>query len=77
MSQTTTRFVAAEVRAELGRQGRDASWLAARVGVSDMWVSRRLRAITGFTVDDLLRIAAALDVPPQQFLPRVAEELAA
>jgi len=42
-----------------------------------MWVSRRLRAITGFTVDDLLRIAAALDVPPQQFLPRVAEELAA
>jgi len=72
MSQSTTQYVAAEVRAELGRQGHDNTWLARQLGVSDMWVSRRLRSITEFTADDLVRVAETLRVEPSQFLPSPA-----
>jgi hypothetical protein len=65
-------FVAAEVRAEMGRQGRTNSWLAVQLGVSEMWVGRRLR-IPGREVDlsedDLDRIADVLGVPVSKFLP--------
>lgn len=69
MSQSTTEYVAAEVRAELGRQGRDNAWLAKQLDVSEMWVSRRLRCITEFSADDLVRTAHALGVPAANFLP--------
>lgn len=69
MSQSTTSYVAAEVRAEMGRQARDNTWLARRLDVSEMWVSRRLRGITEFTADDVVRVAEALAVSPAQFLP--------
>jgi hypothetical protein len=69
MSQSATEHVAAEVRAELARQGHDNTWLAGQLRVSEMWVSRRLRNITKFSVDDLTRVAAVLDVPVGQFLP--------
>ena len=64
-------FVAAEVRAEMGRQGRTNSWLAAQLGVSEMWVGRRLHMIrkTDISEDDLDRIAEALGVPVATFLP--------
>lgn len=69
MSQRATDYVAAEVRAELGRQGRDQTWLAAQLDVSVMWISRRLRGLTEISVDDLVRIAECLNVPASQFLP--------
>lgn len=69
MSQSTTEYVAAEVRAELGRQGHDNTWLAAKLEVSDMWVSRRLRGVTEFSADDVIRVARALDRPASQLLP--------
>ena len=69
MSQSTTSYVAAEVRAEMGRQDRDNAWLAKQLDVSEMWVSRRLRGKIRFSADDVVRVAAALDVPPAQFLP--------
>jgi len=69
MSQSTTQYVAAEVRAEMGRQGRDGQWLAAKLGVSDMWVSRRLRCITEFSADDLVKVAEALAIEPAKLLP--------
>lgn len=62
MSQNPTPDVAAEVRAELGRQGHDNRWLAGQLGVSEMWVSRRLRGKTRLTVDDLHQVAAALGI---------------
>jgi len=69
MSQSTTHYVAAEVRAELGRQGHDYTWLARQLDVSVMWVSRRLRGLTEFTVDDLLRVAQVIGVEPSVLLP--------
>lgn len=68
MSQNPSHYVAAEVRAELGRQERNGSWLASELGVSEVWVSRRLRGITKFTVDDLVRIADALGVAASDLL---------
>ena len=64
-------FIAAEVRAEMGRQDRTNSWLAAQLGVSEMWVGRRLRLNreTEISEDDLERIAGALNVPVATFLP--------
>jgi transcriptional regulator with XRE-family HTH domain len=37
--------------------------MAREAGVSDMWISRRLRGKTDFTVSDLDRVARALGVP--------------
>lgn len=68
MSQNPTHSVAAEVRAELGRQGHTNAWLAEQLGVSEMWVSRRLRGLTRFTEDDLKRIGNALAIPPADLL---------
>lgn len=70
MSQSTTAYVAGEVRAHLGRQGHDGTWLARQLDVSDMWVSRRLRGVTEFTADDLVRVAAVLDIDPALLLPQ-------
>jgi transcriptional regulator with XRE-family HTH domain len=42
--------------------------LASEVGVSDMWVSRRLRGETDFTVSDLDQIALALGVPVEALI---------
>jgi antitoxin component HigA of HigAB toxin-antitoxin module len=72
MSQNPTSDVAAEIRAELGRQDRNKAWLAAELGVSEMWVGRRLGERTAITTDDLERIAGALGVPAAQFLPASA-----
>lgn len=64
----SSETVAAEVRAELGRQQLSATELAARLGVTPMWLSRRLRGLTALTIDDTVRIAEALDVDPCRFL---------
>lgn len=68
MSQNPTPDVAAEVRAELGRQSRDNAWLAGQLGVSEMWVGRRLRGKTRFTVEDLHRCADALGIAASDLL---------
>lgn len=53
----------------MGRQDHDNAWLAKKLSVSEMWVSRRLRCITEFSADDVVRVAQALEVPVTQFLP--------
>lgn len=60
--------VAAEIRAILARRGWKQSQLAQRLGVQEMWVSRRLRGINAITVDDLERIADALGIKPANLL---------
>ena len=57
-----SRVVAARVDAVLHELERSRSWLARRIGVSDMWVSRRLTGQTLLGLDDVPRLAKALDV---------------
>lgn len=64
--------IAAEVRAELGRQGISQQVLADRLGWSQIRVSRRVssgKTAVPFTVVELAVVAAALNVPFAQFLP--------
>ncbi|MET9313797.1 helix-turn-helix transcriptional regulator [Kribbella sp. NPDC003505] len=62
-------LIAREVRAELGRQQMSNRRLAAALGVSFMWVNRRISTgETDLTVDDTERIAAVLGVPLRQLL---------
>lgn len=61
--------VAAEVRAELARRSKKAAWLARELGVSDMYLSRRLRGEVPFDLADLEKVTAALGVPLVGLLP--------
>lgn len=57
-------LVAAELRSIAARRDVSHSALAERLGVTQMWLSRRMRGITGLSVDDLAAICSALDVEP-------------
>jgi len=59
----------------MGRQELTNQQLAQMLGVTDMWVSRRVRRQTQVTMADLERIAAALECPLSYFLP-AAERVA-
>lgn len=60
---TPSQLASANVRAEMGRQRVSQAELVRRLGVNVMWLSRRLNDRVPLTVDDLVRIAAALNVP--------------
>lgn len=60
--------VLGEVRAELGRRRMSQQALAALLGEGQWWVSKRLTKKNPMTLEDLERIAAALDLPPQHFM---------
>ena len=51
------------VRAELARRNLTRAELAEMLGVQDMWLARRLKDQVPLSIDDLVRIARALDVP--------------
>lgn len=68
MTTTTTTQIAANIRAELGRQNKTRAALAREMDVTEMWLSRRVNAHTPITVDDLARIAGALDVPAVELM---------
>lgn len=72
MRSTYNDRVAAEVRAELGRQQMSQLMLAALLGVSQSYVSRRLHGEAPFSTTDLERIADALRVPIETFLARAS-----
>ncbi|WP_100514281.1 helix-turn-helix domain-containing protein [Mycobacteroides abscessus] len=64
--------VAAEVRAEMARQGIVLNKLAAAAGITNATLSRRLKARTpheSFTVDELDNIARALNIPVRNLFP--------
>ena len=70
--------VAAEVRAALARDGRKAVQLADETGISTAALSRKLRGLTPFYVEELLSIAAALDIEPAPlFVPPATQASAA
>ena len=60
--------VAAEIRAELGRQKLSQAELARRLGKTEMYVSRRLADGTSLDLGDVLEIAALLGVTPARLL---------
>lgn len=59
-----SRRVSEEVRVVLLRKGLEQQDLAEKLDVYDSWLSRRFKGQTPFTVDDLVRIADALEVTP-------------
>ncbi|WP_083933236.1 helix-turn-helix domain-containing protein [Kribbella catacumbae] len=71
-----SRLIASEIRAELGRQQLSNRRLAMQLGVSFMWVNRRINSgETDLTFEDVQKIAEALNVPVQRlmssWLPRM------
>lgn len=69
MPTTLRDTVSAEVRAELGRRRMSQQALADLLGEGQWWVSKRLTNQNPFTLEDLERIAVALGLPPQHFMP--------
>ncbi len=68
MTSSLPGRVAAEIRAELGRQKLSQAELARRLGKTEMYVSRRLADGTSLDLGDVLAIAALLDVEPAALL---------
>ncbi|WP_052534912.1 helix-turn-helix domain-containing protein [Mycobacteroides abscessus] len=66
-TETTADRVAANIRAEMGRQRVSVVELARRTGLSRPTVHRQVND-TGLTFDTLDRIARALDVDPAALL---------
>ena len=64
--------VAAEVRAELARQGKKPADLEQILGKSRPTIALRFNGSVAWDADELGRIADALGVPPETFIPRGA-----
>lgn len=62
---SASRRIAAEIRAELGRQSMSGRRLAVSMGVSYAWLNRRIGsdATVDLTFEDVDRIASVLKVP--------------
>lgn len=67
-TSTAAEDVVASLRAELARKGRSQTWLADQLGESKHWVSRRFAGQTDLAVEDLIRMAGALDVAPADLM---------
>ncbi|MFT9771111.1 helix-turn-helix domain-containing protein [Brevibacterium casei] len=63
MKRRALPAVAANVRAELARQGMSQRALADILGKSQTYIYRRLNGETPFTIDDLALIAGHLEIP--------------
>jgi len=66
---TLSQAVVAEIRAEMGRQQKSGRAVAEAMGVSHIYLSRRLTGKVPLTLTDVDRIARALGVPAAKFLP--------
>lgn len=62
-------LVATEIRVTMARRHWNQAELARRLGVSEQWVSTKLRGKSAMFVNDLERIAQALNVPMPELLP--------
>lgn len=72
MSDALADRVRVRIRVEMAKRNLNTTELAAKAGVSDMWVSRRLRGKTEMHLGDLERLASALDLDPDDLLEPVA-----
>lgn len=68
--QTPSRLVAAELRAEMGRQGVTGRELARRLHRDSAWVSRHIgvKAAQAMTLDEVVECTEALGISPERFL---------
>ena len=62
MTATATATVAANVRAELARRSVTQTQLAAKLGTTQQYVSRRLTGSVPLDVEDLAAIAGLLNI---------------
>lgn len=69
MTQSLGEHVAAQLRAEMARRRMSKAQLARMLDVDETWVGRRMLEKAAITMDDLQRIATALEVPLSYFLP--------
>lgn len=78
MATTTpaSRSVADEVLAHLGRMRQSRTWLSAATGIPIATLSRRLNAQSAFTIDELVSIAQAFEVPLPSILAPLVEPAA-
>lgn len=60
--------VITEVKVWMARRRLNQSELAARIGVDQTWVSKRLNGRVHLSVDDMGMLAQGLDVPAAEFL---------
>ena len=70
MALTPTAQTGRNVRAEMARAGVSQIDLAERVGLSQSGLSKRLRGVVPFDVNELDAIATALGVPVVSLLPQ-------
>lgn len=68
-----TEQVAEEIRVLLTRRRMSGRQLAARLGVSQTWLSSRLVGSTPIDLNDLQRIAEVLQVTPADLLPSTTQ----
>jgi transcriptional regulator with XRE-family HTH domain len=67
MPVTYNASVSAEIRAEMARQDLSQTELAALLGQSQSWVSRRISGAVALSTTEIEQIARALRVPISQF----------
>lgn len=68
-AKTLTQLVATEIKVEMARQDLRQSQLARKMGVTEQWLSVRLRGRQPIDLNDLARIAHALGVEVHRLLP--------
>ncbi|GAA4075587.1 helix-turn-helix domain-containing protein [Nocardioides kongjuensis] len=72
MTKTPTALTGANVRAEMARQDVSQTELAAKVGLSQTGLSKRLRGAIPFDVNELAAVAAELHVSIDQLTAGIA-----
>lgn len=72
MEQSISDRVAAEVRAEIARQGLTRASVAAKLGWTDQRFSLRMTGRVALSVAEMVIIADTLGVPAAQFVPTPA-----
>lgn len=66
---TPAALTGANVRAEMARRGVSQTTLAQRIGMSQAQVSKRLRGVIAFDINELAAVADFLNVPLALLLP--------
>jgi transcriptional regulator with XRE-family HTH domain len=69
-SDTYSDRVAAEVRAHAARRGLQQQDLAHALGYQQPQISKRLRGLVPFTINEIAALAALLDIQPSDLLPQ-------
>ena len=69
MHTTTSAAIGANVRAEMARRGMMQQELATAIGLSQPGLSKRIRGVVPFDVDELAAIAAVLNIDPLDLWP--------